>query len=89
MHQEVENVELPEKKEGGQRKVAEPTKPEKHLCGLEKQQPEAGLTQAAQLQRTCFLTNKSPRAAARLLFVANSGLTFTVPGCKVAAFHLV
>lgn len=36
---------------------------EKHLCGLEKQQPEAGLTQAAELQHTCFLANKSRRVA--------------------------
>lgn len=70
------------------KKVADPTKPEKHLCGLEKQQPEAGLTQAAELEHTCFLTNKSPRAAARLLFVANGGLTFTHPGQKTQGGRL-
>lgn len=62
MHLEVENVQLPvfEKGAGG-KKVADPTKPEKHLCGLEKRQAEAGLTQAAKLEQTCFYLT-SPHA---------------------------
>lgn len=62
--------------------MADPTKPEKHLCGLEKQQPEAGLTQAAELEHTCLLTNSPQHVATWLPFVAKKWANFESPSQK-------